>query len=122
MRRACLLFLNAGCVVCARLLKSDIINTSNNIPDFADIDIPYKFNAHVFLDNTKIYANPEAVNVKRELNNYNPNSPIGGFILDNKFDDMDDEAFECYLKLSTKYTEDVTADLFQNQIKNKEER
>jgi hypothetical protein len=106
-----------------RLKHSDIIGVPGTvIPDFDNITTPYRFNAYVYLDNTKIYMCPGSDNVIRDLNNYNPNCPVGGFILDNSFDEMDDDAFECYLALNSKYTEEVSSQLFQNQIKNKEER
>lgn len=121
MRRACIIFLNTHSVITTRLKHSDIIGVPGTvIPDFDSITTyPYRFNAHVYLDNTKIYMYPGSANVIRDLNNYNPNYPVSGLILDNKFDEMDDDAFECYLSLNTPYTEEVSSQLFQNQIKEK---
>ncbi len=121
MRRACIVFLNIHSVITTRLKHTDIIGVPGTvIPDFDSItSYPYRFNAHVYLDNTRIYMCPGSDNVIRDLNNYNPNYPVSGLILDNKFDEMDDDTFECYLSLNTLYTEEVSSQLFQNQIKEK---
>ena len=118
MKRACILFLNKNSSVTARLDKTDIINARETIPDFDKITkFPYRFRAHVFLDNTKIYMCPDSANVISSLNVYNPNSPIEGFILDDRFDEMSDDEFELYLMLNTRYNEEVSSELFQNKLK-----